>query len=423
MPERYRRVGHRGPSRQMGTTGCPHDAGMSTEPDRPGRVRTALSTVAAVSWRLLVVAAALWLVGYLLGKLWFVVLPVVLALFVTTLLWPATKFLRAHKWQPALAAIVVVIAFLAAVIGAGAVIVVPVAAQAEEVTDGISGGIASVQDWLAGPPLNLGDDQVGNALDEGLAKIQEKAGDIVGIVLGGISTLGNALITLILILTLVFFYLKDGPRFLPWLERQSGSRAAPHVAELCRRYYAMLSSFTNTQIVVGVIDAVFIGVGLLLVGVPLVLPLMVLTFIGAFIPIIGAFVAGAVAVLVALVSEGFTAALIVLAIIIVVQQLEGNVFAPVLQARSLKLHAVVVILAITAGANLAGITGALLAVPIAAVVAITWRYAREQLGEDAAGSEKADGTPSDKTPAPKPARGAVTGSSSAARRRPGRRPS
>lgn len=387
------------------------DAVLNAPSRRSGRVRTALSAVAGVSGRLLVVVAAVWLVGYLLGMVWFVVLPVVLALFVTTLLWPAARFLRAHKWPPALASIVVVVAFLALVFGVGAVIVVPVAAQAEDVTDGVTGGIASVQEWLAGPPLNLGDDQVGAALDEGLARLQESAGDIVGIVLGGISTLGNALITLVLVLTLVFFYLKDGPRFLPWIGRQSGTRAAPHVAELGKRYYASLARFMNTQVIVGLIDAVFIGVGLLLVGVPLVLPLAVLTFVGAFIPIIGAFVAGGVAVLVALVSEGFVAALIVLAIIIVVQQLEGNVFAPILQGRSLQLHAAVVILAVIAGGNLAGITGAFLAVPIAALIAITWRYARERLDQDP--EDTADTSPAADGPRTKPPVG--KGSKEAAR--------
>lgn len=355
---------------------------MSAPTGRSGRVRSALAAVTAVAWRLLVLAALLWLVAHLLGLLWVIVLPVVLALFVSTLLWPAAKLLRAHKWPPALASIAVVLAFLALVIGIGAVIIVPVATQVEDVTEGVSGGIESVQEWLAGPPLNLGDDQVGAALDEGLARLQEKAGDIVGIVLGGVSTIGNALITLILILTLVFFYLKDGPRFLPWLEQQTGHRSAPHVAELGKRYYRSLASFMRTVIIVGLIDGVFIGIGLLLIGVPLVLPLVVLTFLGAFVPIIGAFVAGGVAVLVALVSEGFTAALIVLAIIVVVQQLEGNVFAPLLQGKSLQLHGAVVILAVIAGGSLAGITGAFLAVPVAALIAITWRYGREQLGQN-----------------------------------------
>lgn len=404
---------------------------MTAPGGRSGRVQAALAALAGFAWRLLIVVAAVWLIGYLLGKVWYVVLPVVLAVFVTTLLWPATRFLRAHKWPPALASISVVLAFLALVIGVGAVILVPVATQAEEVTDGVAGGIASVQEWLAGPPLNLGDDQVGAALDEGLSRLRESAGDIVGIVLGGVSAIGSALITLVLILTLVFFYLKDGPRFLPWLERQAGNKAAPHVAELGKRYYHSLASFMHTQLIVGFIDAVFIGVGLLLVGVPLVLPLAVLTFIGAFVPIIGAFVAGGVAVLVALVSAGFTAALIVLIIIIVVQQLEGNVFAPILQGKSLLLHPVVVILAVIAGGSLAGVTGAFLAVPVAALIAITWRYVRHRLGDDTApGAEQPDDPKTDPKTEPTTATksgpdrpgAAARGSGLATGRRLGRRP-
>ncbi len=390
---------------------------MSDEPARPGPARAALSAVAAVSWRLLVIAAVLWLIGYLLGTFWYAVLPLVLALFVTTLLWPAAKFLRKHKWPPAVAALTVVLAFFVLLLGVGAVIILPVAAQAQEVTDGIGGGLESVQDWLAGPPLNLGDDQVGAAIDEGLKRVRESAGDIIGIVLGGITAVGNALIVLILILTLVFFYLKDGPRFLPWLAEQTGRRAAPHVTELGKRYYASLASFMHTQVIVGLIDAVFIGLGLLLIGVPLVLPLAVLTFVGAFIPIIGAFVAGGVAVLVALVSNGFTAALIVLAIIVIVQQLEGNVFQPILQSKSLQVHAAIVILAVIAGGNLAGITGAFLAVPIAALIAITWRYARDQLAEES----ETGTTTSETAPAAKQDKSA-TESGSAARRRSGQRP-
>lgn len=379
-------------------------------PPSPGaaRVRSALSAVAGVSWRLLVIAAALWLVGYLLGLVWAVVLPLILAVFVTTLLWPTARFLRKHRWPPALAALTVVVAFLALLVGVVAIIVLPVAAQAEQVTDGITGGIDSVQEWLTGPPLNLGDDQIGTALDQGLAQLRDRAGDIVSVVLGGISTAGSVLVTLALILVLVFFYLKDGPRFLPWLARQSGRRGGSHITELGGRYFSSLSSFMLTQGAVGLLDAVAIGIGLLLVGVPLVLPLSVLTFIGAFVPIIGAFVAGGVAVLVALVSNGFTAAVIVLVIIIVVQQLEGNVFAPILQGRSLNLHAAVIVLSVIAGSSLAGVTGAFLAVPVAALIAVTWRYAREQLtggeasGDDSAGSD-GPGPRSD---------GAATGSSS-----------
>jgi predicted PurR-regulated permease PerM len=151
------------------------------------------------------------------------------------------------------------------------------------------------------------------------------------------------------------------------------------VAALSEKTWSTLSEFIRQQAFVGFIDALFIGIGLLVLGVPLVVPLAVLTFLGAFIPIIGAFVAGAFAVLIALVSKGFTVALIVLAIVVVVQQLEGNVLQPIIQGRGFNLHAGVVILAVTAGGSLAGIIGAFLAVPVAALVAVVYRYVRDQL--------------------------------------------
>ena len=142
-----------------------------------------------------------------------------------------------------------------------------------------------------------------------------------------------------------------------------------------------LSEFIRQQALVGFIDAFFIGLGLWILGVPLVIPLAVLTFFGGFIPIIGAFVAGAFAVLIALVSKGFTTALIVLVIVILVQQIEGNVLQPIIQGRGFNLHAGVVILAVTAGSSLAGIIGAFLSVPIAALIAVIYRYIRDELDE------------------------------------------
>ncbi|MFE1500743.1 AI-2E family transporter, partial [Streptomyces albidoflavus] len=145
------------------------------------------------------------------------------------------------------------------------------------------------------------------------------------------------------------------------------------------RGWDTLGAFVRSQAFVGLLDAVFIGLGLWFLDVPLVLPLAVLTFVSAFVPIVGALFAGLVAVLIALVSNGLTDALIVLAIIVVVQQLEGNVFQPMIQSRGLGLHAAVVLLAVTLGGSLAGIVGSLLAVPAAALIAVIWNYVREQL--------------------------------------------
>jgi predicted PurR-regulated permease PerM len=179
----------------------------------------------------------------------------------------------------------------------------------------------------------------------------------------------------------MFFFLKDGPRFLPWLARQLPGRLATDVPTVAERGWETLGSFVRSQAAVGLLDAVLIGLGLWVLGVPLVLPLAVLTFVSAFVPIIGALFAGFVAVLIALVSNGLTDALIVLAVIVVVQQLEGNVFQPMIQSRGLGLHAAVILLAVTLGGSLAGIVGSLLAVPVAALIAVVWNYLREQLSE------------------------------------------
>ena len=165
----------------------------------------------------------------------------------------------------------------------------------------------------------------------------------------------------------------------------AGDGAGGHIAEVLRRVWKTLGDFIRTQAIVSLVDAVLIGIGLLVLGVPLALPLAVLTFIAGFIPIVGAVVAGALGVLVALVSNGFTTALIVLAIIIAVQQLEGNVLQPMLQSRSLGLHAVVVLLAVTAGSTLYGIAGAFLSVPVAAAGAVVLRYLSERVDARAAG--------------------------------------
>jgi predicted PurR-regulated permease PerM len=335
--------------------------------------------LAIASAQFLLIAAAVVVLGYVLGRLWVILLPIVLGLLIATVLWPPTRFLRRHGWPPALAATVVLLTFLAAFGGLIAVIAPAVAGQVVELADQASSGLQDIQVWLSGPPLNLGEDQIGQAVDSAINSIQGNAQNIAGYALSGASAVGNSLINLVLALVLCFFFIKDGPRWVPWLAAQTGPRAGRHVAALSYKTWDTLSEFIRQQAFVGFIDAFFIGLGLWILDVPLVLPLAVLTFFGAFIPIIGAFVAGAFAVLVALVDEGFTVALIVLGIVLLVQQLEGNVLQPIIQGRGFNLHAAVVILAVTAGSSLAGITGAFLGVPVAALIAVIYRYIRDEL--------------------------------------------
>jgi len=349
-------------------------------PERSARLSAATRVLATFSWRLLLITGAVVVIGYVLGVLWSsVLLPVVLGLLFATVMWPLAKVLRRAKFPPALAALTSVLLFLAAFIGIIAAIAPPVVAQVNDLADGVSSGLQSVQDWLTGPPFNLGTEEIGAYVDQAINSLQASAGSVAEYALTGVGAVGTGLVNLVLALVLTFFFLKDGPRFLPWMAAQTGPKAAPHVAELSHQSWRTLSEFIRQQALVGLIDAAGIGLGLLVLGVPLVLPLVVITFFAAFVPIIGAFVAGGFAVLIALVSDGFGTALWVLAIVVVVQQVEGNVLQPILQGRGLKLHAGVVILAVTAGTGLAGIIGAFLSVPVAALIAVLYRYGRDQL--------------------------------------------
>ncbi|MFB7587049.1 AI-2E family transporter [Streptomyces sp. NPDC056169] len=359
-------------------------------------LRTAARFSAESLLVLLMAAVTLWLVG----RMWSIVWPLIAALFLTTLTWPATRFLRRHGWPPALAAASVTVFFLLLVAGVVALIAVPMASQSGELSDGVIEGIQRLRAWAAGPPLNIGDTQITGALDSAVARLQDSIGSMVTAVASGVGTVFNGVVTAFLALFLMFFFLKDGPRFLPWLTRQLPGRLATDIPVVAERGWETLGAFVRSQAFVGLLDAVLIGLGLWILDVPLVLPLAVLTFVSAFVPIIGALFAGLVAVLIALVSNGPTDALLVLAIIVVVQQLEGNVFQPMLQSRGLGLHAAVILLAVTLGGSLAGIVGSLLAVPVAALIAVVWNYVREELQDPEEAAHPAE--PPVTTPTPTP---------------------
>ena len=347
--------------------------------DRGQQIGAGLRWTSRWALRIVLIAAACWVIGYVLGKFWDIALPVVLALLITSVLWPVTAFLRAHRWPPALAAASVLLGAILVVAGAIAFIIPSVVSQSPQLAEQAGAGLTKVQRWLEGPPFKISQDQITDAITALTDRLKSSASTIASGVFAGVTTAIGVIVGLATAVFLVFFFLKDGPRFLPWMERSVGERAGKPLTEVLIRTWKVFGSFIRTQALVSLVDAFFIGLGLLILGVPLALPLIVLTFFGGFIPIVGAFVAGAIAVLVALVTKGVTTALVVLIIIVAVQQLEGNVLQPILQSRSMNLHAAVVLLAVTAGGSLYGITGAFLAVPVVSVVSEIWRFLVEQM--------------------------------------------
>ena len=366
---------------------------------RPSRERVIGQGLTWLAWwslRWVVIALGAVLLGLVVRETWVILLPIFLALILTSVLEPLSQlFERYTKFPPALAAAAALLSGIGILVGSAVALAPSVVNQADDIAEDASGGLQELQDWVQRKDL-VTEAQIDDGIQAAQERLTESADAIAGGVLGGIGAIGSGVVTLVLTLLLTFFFLKDGRKFRPWIRSLTGPRAGPHVSEVLGRSWGTLGGFIRTQALVSFIDAVFIGIGLLIVGVPLAVPLAVLTFFGGFIPIVGAFVVGAVAVLVALVSVGWVGALIVVGIIVAVQQLEGNVLQPWLQSRVMQLHPVVVLLAVTLGSTLFGIVGAFLSVPVVAVLAVTLRYLNDVVTEPSAPlppAEAADGEP------------------------------
>lgn len=346
--------------------------------DADGRAfRRLRRTGEAILW-LLVIGVGLVAVFWIAAKLRVAVLPLFLAIVLATFLQPPTAFLRSRGAPRALAATVVLGCFLLALGVLVAVLAPQAIEEFGELDVGIVGGIETIQRWLSEGPLGLSDRQIQDVFDEAVAQAQDRAGDVGRGAITGAMMVLEVVAALVLTVVVLFFLLKDGDRIWGWI----CSLAPPHrrgdVADLGDRVWATLAGFLRGQALVAAFDAVFIGLALVLVGVPLALPLIVITFFGAFIPIVGAFAAGAAAVLVALVFEGFWPALIILVAIVAVQQIESNIFEPVIVGRSVQIHPLAILLAVAVGLTLGGILGALVATPIVAVAGTVLGFLRER---------------------------------------------
>lgn len=325
-----------------------------------------LGRIAVRCLQFLLVALTVWVIGQVLSRIAFVAVPVAIAILLSALFAPLVGVLTKRGMPRGLATIAVLL-FGIAVLGALVTFTVTsVINSLPELGERLNESIGELRDWLT--TFGLSPDQLNNMINEGRDWVSRNRSDLVSGVWGVLSTAGTILAGLALALFLVVFFVYDGERLWRGLLRPVPSANREHLLEAGRRAFGDLTKYVRTTLVVALVDAVAIGLGLLITGVPLVLPLSALVFLGAFIPVIGAFVTGIVAVLVALVSQGLAVALIVAGIVIAVQQLEGNVLEPLLMSRAVRLHPVAVILGVAIGAELAGVIGALLAVPVMATV-------------------------------------------------------
>lgn len=345
-------------------------ASSPAPPSRPsgplGTIPSWLDRAAGWSWRFLAVAAAVALLAFILIELRIVVLPLIVALFLAAILEPPVRWVSERGVPRILATWLVLVAAVGVIVGLGMLLAPRVGDEFGQLGTSLERGLDEAQRILR-DTFNV---TIGDLEDLGARVVnylRENAQAITGGVISGALLVAEIVAGMLLTAVILFFFLKDGPKITGWLHSRTPEDRRDLTRRAAGRVWGVLGVYLRGVAITGVVDGVAIAVGLLIIGVPLVAPLAVLTFFGAFFPLVGAFVAGLVAVLVALVAGGVVDALFTLALVVAVQQLEGDIVAPLVLGRAFKLHPLVIVLSLTAGAVIGGIVGAFLAVPITAV--------------------------------------------------------
>ena len=314
----------------------------------------------------------------LLGRLAVVIVPLVLALFPAAVLMPIVTRLVESGVPRALAAVVVLVAALGLLVALFGALAPSVAAELGGLAEQVDVGYTQVRTYLENSPLDIKTLPLDQAMERFREQATEQGEDLGPRLLEAGIAVAEGFAGLALAIFTLFFYLKDGPRIAAWVRSVFPAGAREDVDQIGSRVWFTIGAYIRGLLVIGLADAVLIGAGLFALGVPLALPLCVLVFFGALFPIVGAFLAGTVAVLVALATTGLGTALLVLALILIVQQLEGHILTPIMLGRATALHPLGVIAALTAGAVLLGVFGAFLGVPVAASIARAVGYLRNR---------------------------------------------
>lgn len=332
------------------------------------RVPRVLRVSAALSWRLIIVLAAIAAIAWIIGRLAIVVIPVAIALLLSALMAPLVAQLHAKRVPRGLATALVLVGGLAVVGGVLTFVITEFVNGLPALSTQVQQSLQQISRWLETGPLHLTQQQLRNFVNQ---VVRSLGADQTAITSGALTTavtVGEMVTAALLTLFTLIFFLHDGTKVWTFVIKLVPADVRDRVDVAGRRGFASLVSYVRATAAVAVVDAIGIGIGLAIVRVPLAAPLAALVFLAAFIPIVGAVVAGAVAVLVALVANGFVPALIVLGIVVAVMQLESHILQPLLLGRAVRLHPLAVVLSIATGVEVGGIAGGLLAVPILAVL-------------------------------------------------------
>jgi predicted PurR-regulated permease PerM len=323
---------------------------------------------AAWAWRLLILGAALVALLWLVSKLTLIVVPVALASLLAALLLPAVDLLQRRRVPRGWAVAVVLLSAIAVVGGILSFVISQFISGAPGLVEQVTRSIDGLRTWLIEGPVHLSREQIDHAGDAVIKALQENQAKVTSGALSTAGTVTEIVTGAVLVLFTLIFLLHGGRGIFGFVTSIFPNSVRERVRDAGRAGFRTLTGYVRATCLVALVDAVGIGAGLAIMGVPLALPLASLVFLGAFVPLIGAVFAGGVAVIVALIAKGWVYALITLGLILAVQQLESHVLQPLVMGRAVAVHPLAVVLAITGGGVLAGIVGALLAVPVVAVL-------------------------------------------------------
>ncbi|MCA0378443.1 MAG: AI-2E family transporter [Actinobacteria bacterium] len=294
-----------------------------------------------------------------------VFIPIVLALILASTFWPVTKWLRARRVPAALAAAIELVGILLILTGVGWLVTWAVQDEWDELSSSAHDGFIQLVEWTHTLPFSIDQDQLLQWRDQLIDWVT--SANVGAGALAGVGVVANFVTGLVLMIVVLFFFLKDGPVIWRFVLRPFTGESLQRAERIGTKVVETFGAYVRGTASVALVDSIGIGIGLVILQVPLAVPLAVLVFLLSFIPLVGATVAGILGALVALVANGPLSAVLVVGVVVLVNQLEGNFLQPVLMGRALKLHALVILLALTVGTVLSGILGAVLAVPLAAV--------------------------------------------------------
>ena len=350
----------------------------------PARVPYGMDLAAAWAWRFVVICAAGSIVLYLLDLFLVVVLPVVIALLLAALASPVVAWLQRLGLPRKVAALVIVVLGVLGIAALVAFVSNQVSAGMGDLSDQVVNGINQIRDWLRDGPLKITDSQLSTGLDQVQKKLSDMSSEAFATATEVGTAVGHLVAGLFIVLFATYFFLADGTMIWTWIVRIFPRAARTRADSSGRVAWRSLTQFVRATVMVAATDAIGIMIGAAVLQVPFVSAIGVLVFLGAFIPLVGAFVSGTVAVLVALVAQGPVTALIMFGVVVLVQQIEAHILQPFLMGRFVSVHPLGVISAIALGVIVAGIPGALIAVPLAASLnAVVQHLANfTEVGED-----------------------------------------